>query len=55
MSNTSIVKRDPNNKYWNEALETMPREELEKFQLEHLQEIVQVAYDHPAARPVFRP
>ena len=28
--------RDINNKFWNEELETMPREELEKNQLEDL-------------------
>ena len=32
--------RDINNKFWNEELETMPREELEKNQLEDLKEIV---------------
>ena len=40
------MKRDVNNKYWDEALETMPREELERRQLADLQEIVQFAYDH---------
>ncbi|MGN0606944.1 MAG: phenylacetate--CoA ligase family protein [Oscillospiraceae bacterium] len=44
MSNT--VKKNPNDKYWNEALETMPREELEKKQLEDLKEIVKFAYDN---------
>lgn len=34
-----------NSKYWNEELETLPREELEKRQLEDLKEIVQFAYD----------
>lgn len=33
-------------KYWNEKLETMPREELEKKQLEDLKEIVKFAYDN---------
>ena len=28
------MSRDINNKYWDEELETMPREELEKHQLE---------------------
>lgn len=41
-----MSKRDPNNKYWDEALETMPREELEKKQLEDLKEIVKFAYDN---------
>ena len=27
------MSRDVNNKYWNEELETLPREELEKRQL----------------------
>ena len=40
------MSRDVNNKYWDEELETMPREELEKKQLEDLKEIVQFAYDH---------
>ncbi len=33
-------------KYWNEEIETMPREELEKRQLADLQEIVKFAYDN---------
>ncbi|MBQ7990509.1 MAG: phenylacetate--CoA ligase [Oscillospiraceae bacterium] len=33
-------------KYWNEELETLPREELEKFQLEKLKEIIRHAYDN---------
>lgn len=40
----SDKKRDVNNKYWDEALETMPREELEAKQLEDLKEIVAFAY-----------
>lgn len=40
------MRRDSTNKYWDEALETLPREELEKRQLEDLKEIVQFAYDH---------
>ena len=40
------MSRDVNSKYWNEELETLPREELEKRQLEDLKEIVQFAYDH---------
>ena len=40
------MSRDVNNKYWDKELETMPREELEKKQLEDLKEIVQFAYDH---------
>ena len=31
--------RDVNNKFWDEKLETMPREELEAKQLEDLKEI----------------
>ena len=37
------MSRDVNSKYWNEELETLPREELEKRQLEDLKEIVQFA------------
>ena len=33
-------------KYWNEAIETMPREELEKFQLEKLKEIIKHSYEN---------
>lgn len=44
MGNT--IKKNPNDKYWNEALETMPREELEKKQLEDLKEIVKFAYEN---------
>jgi phenylacetate-CoA ligase len=33
-------------KYWDEALETAPREVLERKQLSDLKEIVQFAYDH---------
>ena len=40
------MSRDVNNKYWDKELETMPREELEKKQLEDLKETVQFAYDH---------
>lgn len=40
------MTRDVNNKYWDEELETLPRKELEKRQLEDLKEIVQFAYDH---------
>lgn len=43
---SALVKRDPENKYWDEALETMPREELEKNQLKDLQEIVKFAYEN---------
>ena len=34
------MSRDINSKYWDEELETLPREELEKRQLEDLKEIV---------------
>lgn len=33
-------------KYWDEELETLPRPELEKLQLEELKEIVAFAYEH---------
>ena len=35
-----------NSKYWNEALETQSRDELEAQQLKDLKEIVQFAYDN---------
>lgn len=41
-----MAKKNPNDKYWNEELETMPREELEKHQLEDLKEIVKFAYEN---------
>ena len=40
------MSRDINNKFWDEELETLPREELEKRQLADLQEIVKFAYDN---------
>ena len=40
------MSRDVNSKYWDEELETLPREELEKRQLEDLKEIVKFAYDN---------
>lgn len=43
---SNVIKKNPNDKYWNEALETMPREELEKKQLENLKEIVKFAYEN---------
>ena len=33
-------------KYWNEKLETLPREELEEKQLEDLKEIVKFSYEN---------
>lgn len=42
----SEARRDVNSKYWNEALETMPRAELEKKQLKDLKEIVKFAYEN---------
>lgn len=42
----NVIKKNPNDKYWNEALETMPREELEQKQLEDLKEIVKFAYEN---------
>ncbi len=42
----AVTKRDVNNKYWDEELETLPREKLEAKQLEDLKEIVQFAYDN---------
>lgn len=46
MSENTTIKRDVNNKYWNEELETAPREKLEAKQLGDLKEIVQFAYDN---------
>lgn len=43
---SNVVKKNPEDKYWNEALETMPREELEQKQLEDLKEIVKFAYEN---------
>ena len=40
------MSRNVNSKYWDEELETLPREELEQRQLKDLKEIVQFAYDH---------
>ena len=40
------MSRDINNKFWDEELETLPRPELEKRQLEDLKEIVKFAYDN---------
>ena len=40
------MSRAVNSKYWDEELETLPREELEKRQLEDLKEIVKFAYDN---------
>ena len=40
------MSRDIHNKFWDEELETLPREELEKRQLADLQEIVKFAYEN---------
>ena len=40
------MSRDINNKFWDEELETLPREELEKRQLEDLKEIAKFAYEN---------
>ncbi len=40
------MARNINSKYWDEALETMPRKDLEAKQLEDLKEIVKFAYDN---------
>ena len=37
---------NPDGKYWNKELETLPRDQLEAKQLDDLKEIVQFAYDH---------
>lgn len=36
----------PDGKYWKPEIETMPREELEAYQLKELQEEVKWAYEH---------
>lgn len=38
--------KDTEEKYWDKELETLPREELEKLQLEELKEIISFAYDN---------
>ena len=43
---SNVVKKNPEDKYWNEALETMPREVLDQKQLEDLKEIVKFAYEN---------
>ena len=39
-------KANPDGKYWNKELETLPREQLEAKQLEDLKEIVKFAYEN---------
>lgn len=47
MSNTyETHTTDVNSKYWNEELETMPREQLEEKQLEDLKEIIKFSYEN---------
>lgn len=38
----------PDGKYWNKEIETMPREELEAYQLGELKEEIAFAYEHSA-------
>ena len=45
MSN-AVIKRDVNNKFWDEELETMPHAKLEELQLERLKEMVKFAYEN---------
>ena len=40
------MRRDVTSKYWDEELETLPREELEKRQLRDLKESIKFAYEH---------
>ena len=40
------MKRDINNKYWDEHIETIKREDLEKLQLKELKEIIKFAYEN---------
>lgn len=42
------MRRDLNNKYWDETLETLPHQELEERQLADLKEIIQFAYENAA-------
>ena len=41
-----MAKVQEERKYWNEKIETMPRPELEKLQLERLKEIVKFSYEN---------
>lgn len=41
-----MAKVQEERKYWNEEIETMPRPELEKLQLERLKEIVKFSYEN---------
>lgn len=40
------TKKNPNDKYWDEELETMPRNKIEENQLKDLKEMIQFAYDN---------
>lgn len=48
MMKMSSLKRDESNKYWNEAVETMPREELEQKQLRDLRQMLKFSYENAA-------
>lgn len=43
---STLIKKNPADKYWDEELETKPRAELEKDQLRDLKEIVKFAYEN---------
>jgi len=40
------VKRDPNRKFWNPDIETMPREELKKLQMKRLKKQIKYNYEN---------
>ena len=43
-----------NNKYWEEEIETMPREKLRELQLQRLKKTVNIAANSPYYRKVFQ-
>ena len=49
-----MAKVQEERKYWNEKIETMPRPELEKLQLERLKEIVKFSYENSPFFFIFR-
>lgn len=42
------------NKYWNEEIETMPRKQLEQFQVERLKKTVEIAMGSKFYAPIFK-
>ena len=43
-----------NNKYWEEEIETMPREQLRELQLQRLKKTVSIAANSPYYKKVFQ-